>query len=820
MFFLILNNIVVSQMLIADYSDNLLNASTSESGHQVEGITKVILSKGQNLMLPKRLNEMQNRKTRLDTTLPRAPITPKLTQTEIRRKLANLKFPIVILGKDQLCSTSVQVMNYEYPHLQGLNQPIWPFMKDWYSTSANKKENDSGKQKKTDGKPDEFNISKYKNQYAERNKNTRKQNEATANKPDRHLNEALTANKKKNLKRPLPPNEIVKIKPQTPKKPKPINQLKDKMLKLLYKNTSAKEIDEQYKNSGPESSSSYVRCVDIKPAKVDVGTETVLNYEAMSQTLSKSINVHPQSIVKKNLTISKQPWGKAKWASDFIETVIKKIRCGVYYNHDNKLPRTVSESKEASIQTVLSGSNFKLTEQTSREEAEVTIAADVANKAEVTNETEVQNRSINDGLPDVIQCVPNNYLKALPGFDECLPALEIKTLNTKEVAVKHCMTNVMVQFDISVPSETEPMSSLQKSSSFVPLTVTESQTKIFKCKTTIINAMLPAEICSLLPKIMRTIIESNKPLPSIPSTVPYPTDGLLYTISELSNSESQDIFNPVLPSKVNLSSTLLNLTNGVFSSNKTKPRSCNLPALIVNDWNKVTNVFVELPTLRLFPRDISPIYLGLHKPGKKRTEKDQNLNGFNSKTCTDLELYRGTPLNIIFGRCYSRMIENATNRNTNIQIKLFTNNIPLMLTLTDHNIIMSMTNNTNGFEEKASVMIDNMNLNSYFPKNEPNKTSLNAIEDNSHQNNSDNQAVQTQNTPSLLRTRRNKFVRLYKKCKSTSNISSEKCCTSLSKITNLEDFLQAVGSGKLLSSVFDGFSGKKILSSLLEVRLT
>lgn len=53
-----------------------------------------------------------------------------MTVAEIKSKIAQLKFPIVILGKDELSST-VHVEKYESPQFRGLKKQIWPFMKDW-----------------------------------------------------------------------------------------------------------------------------------------------------------------------------------------------------------------------------------------------------------------------------------------------------------------------------------------------------------------------------------------------------------------------------------------------------------------------------------------------------------------------------------------------------------------------------------------------------------------------------------------------------------------------------------------------------------------
>ena len=119
--------------------DNLSNSKIITDSNNVEklhtedpqdmtGITKVVLSKGQKA---KQLEDAK-RKTRLVTTLPTNCIIPRLTQAEIKRRLSCIKFPLVILGKDQVSST-IKVENYSPPQFEGLNEHIWPFMKDWYT---------------------------------------------------------------------------------------------------------------------------------------------------------------------------------------------------------------------------------------------------------------------------------------------------------------------------------------------------------------------------------------------------------------------------------------------------------------------------------------------------------------------------------------------------------------------------------------------------------------------------------------------------------------------------------------------------------------
>ncbi|XP_028175459.1 uncharacterized protein LOC114363824 [Ostrinia furnacalis] len=789
-----------------DNDEKLPKVASDESGQQVKGITKVILSKGQSLMNNKR-NEFLKRKPRLATTMPSTTILPKLTQTEIKRRLANMKFPIVVLGKDQLGSASIQIMN-DPLHLEAVNQPIWPFMQDWYEPTNLKKH--SPEKVKSDDKFEESTSPRNKHQAIDRKNNLRKSNEMTVNKQsavkDKNcLNVEAASNKKKYPKRPLPPNEITKVKPQQTKKPKPIHQLKDKMLKLLYKNTSAKDIDEKHKISGHGDSnlSDDVHAIEAKISdaskKVDVSTETLIKY-FVPQDLSRSLNVNARPDPKK-MPISRQPWAKAKWASEYIETVIKKIRSGVYYNQENKcqqkIPKT-ADLKEASIQTILSGKNFSVNEEVIKEDKIV--------DNEVTPYGE------------------NKYLETLPGFDDSLPALEIKTMNMKEVAVKYCTTNVMVQFDVAVPSDPENIHPIQTSSSFVPLAITESHTKIFKCKTTIVNAMLPAEICSLLPKIIRSIIDSNKPPPLPPAK--FPNESLLYTISELSHCESPDIFKATLPPPMfpKMSPILSNLLDGSFANKKTAAR-LNLDVPKVGYDRIIKDMLEEVSVQRLVTLNGDLLPLRIPKPDLGYPKAYDGNAILKTNTCTALDLYRerNPMIKAILYNNSSNLDNLWKPNNNNYQFRISIFHISLDVTLDNNKITVTLSNRD--YYEAAkrdgtSTVIGNIKIDSLyngFMKRDNDAIPLKAIE-YKHNTENDNSIKKAQKQTLQGKTKKKSYVKLYKKCKSTSNISGERFSTSLSKIINLDDFFQALGSGKILSSVFDGFSGKKILSSIIEMK--
>lgn len=463
----------------------------------------------------------------------------------------------------------------------------------------------------------------------------------------------------------------------------------------------------------------------------------------------------------------------------------------------------LADLKEASIQTLLAGKNFDVKDQFVEMGQKVT-----------PNE--------------VVPYQANNFLDTLPGFDDSLPALEIKTLNMKEVAVKYCTTNVMVQFDVAAPSEPENLHPIQKSSSFVPLAITESHTKIFKCKTTIINAMLPAEICSLLPKIIRSIIDTNNAHTPPHMPAKFQSESPLYTISELSTCESPDIFKSALPPQVanNISPNLLKLLDGVFSTKETKKIvNDETPKVGYNNNFLTKDLLMDVSVHRLLTINVNPLSFGMPKAGVtkqtlRNTAKIHCDNGLSkTNSCTTLDLYRerNPMINVILSN-NSNGLKDLWRSKLNINLKVPTFSIPLEVTLDHNKIIVTMKKNLNDDDE--AIMDDN-SMKKHDFKVDSHADELKAIEYKNHTENrkSNKKEFQNQTIMSCAKGRKKSFVKLYKKCKSTSNISGERYSTSLSKIVNLDDFFQALGSGKLLSSVFDGLSGKKILSSIIEVRI-
>lgn len=392
-------------------------------------------------------------------------------------------------------------------------------------------------------------------------------------------------------------------------------------------------------------------------------------------------------------------------------------------------------------------------------------------------------------------------------------------MTTNEISVKHCVTNVIVHFNVGVPNESG--TNIKRSSSLLPLDVTESQTKIFKCKTAIINAMLPAEICSILPKMMSNILEAGQTL-ALP---PMPVDkhpSHLSIITEVANYESSTPFNPLFP-HLNMSLELQELIYG-FYPNKPRPkREVKKKIHAKYDRHLAKELLPCLSRSHLFDSMAQPIsfsdndfakhtYLGIVKEPVTETVCKNKLN-----KCMALQPYPVSNRALVLASkpfdltgFLPRMSGYLTD---NILPCSRVNNITVYLTMT----------NSLGLEDRFSIMVSKLMM-----KPESENVSTKLVSDTfSIKNKKDFQCIELK-APSDKHIKKrailnNKpkqkgFIKLYRKCKSTSNIFEEKTSTSLSQITNLDEFLQALGAAKLFTGVFDDIYSHKILSSLKEVR--
>lgn len=443
-------------------------------------------------------------------------------------------------------------------------------------------------------------------------------------------------------------------------------------------------------------------------------------------------------------------------------------------------------------------------------------------------------------------------LISIPGFSNSQPVLEIKTLNMNQIAVKHCVTNVMFQFDVTVPSKINSPTNTSKSLPLIPIEVTKSHTKIYKCNTSILNAMLPAELCSILPRIMSSLIEVNVDSDISTPLCPVKTESCLSTISELTRGETSDILFPIasiqkIPSIQRISSTQKLLIDGRFTNKmstlKSKPNKRNVKASYNHDL--VTDLLPKIVIKNLSQYLLSPICnIGIKKNvmNSKASKSKQRMpllavTNTRSSTCSTLEVYSGSnkrlrssfkPFDLV---SVIESILSGHNLQINRNLTSSFDMLKLQYDGKDIKVNVSMMNDI-GVKRNMTVVVSNLKIDSIYEaspkiiniKNEEpityqSETRMKCIEYKQSANKTESTEI---NQISSNKIKRNKgfYKQVHRKCKSTSNIPSgeKNVNTPLSKITNLEEFFKVLGAKKNFGGVFDGYAAKKILSSIVEVK--
>ncbi|CAH1637314.1 unnamed protein product [Spodoptera littoralis] len=747
------------------------------------GITKEQLLPT-SLILPKECDPPK-RKPRLVTTMPSSCIIPKLTQTEVKRRLANIRFPIVVLGKDQV-SSGVKVIDYDPPQFSGLEDHIWPFMVDWSSkTTKTAVHHNSTINKKSVSFVSDTNSSKS------RKTNTKvtipKPSPVTCTDKKTVTIETAPINKKKVEVKYPPSTDIADKLLQCSKKQKSIVQLKDKMLNFLYKKTSNRTVNSNIDQNVESKSNPEI---ELKPTN-----PSVLNDATKRKAVPNSFPVVGRN---KKPQIYTYPWAKAKWASDFIENVIRKIRNGVYYNQEHKDFSQIFPIGNIIIDYI---SIFKLLSHYLTKFNNVIKIINIIFSVLDLKEVSVQTGSLcdfsdstqsydsdTDPVHDLIE-LPN-----IPGFNHTQPVLEIKTLNTNQIAVKHCVTNVMVQFDVTVPAkDTKSTTSITKTLPLIPLEVTDSHTKVYKCKTTIFNGMLPAEICSILPKMMNNIINSSNTNIGTDNSFtisPTKTESCLSTITEQARYENAESLSLKILSDLS-TSKLRRSFEGSFS-NKALIKPIFKKNVFQIDYNIcfATDLLPQVSLDDLLQYEVSPLAVEVDNCKYEQLHLPSNgpVTDLVPPTCTTLAMYTST-----------------TNRLTAASSSC--DLIDMMKSLCDckqHKIDSLFKASPKGNVNKRVRGKAPIKCIEYVNTVLANRTKSTEV-----------------SQVTFNKVKRKGLYKLYRKCKSTTNVlipGDKNPYTPLNKITTMDEFFQVLGSKKLLSSVFDGYSSEKILSSILEMK--
>ncbi|XP_045501291.1 uncharacterized protein LOC123698616 isoform X1 [Colias croceus] len=758
---------------------------TSMKGRQdqLNGITRVVVSKGKDIDKGKQQTVI--RKPRLVTTMPSSSGVPKLSQADIKRRLANMKFPIVVTGKDQM-SSCIKVPYSEPLQFSGLDNQIWPFMSKWLP-KINIQNESINKRSSTNGNTAKRNF--YKS--PERNVSDDRLPMTMMNNGDRNCIKQNNCVEEISIKPRLVKDGSSDLDPHASNKVRPMHQYKDKMLNIIcnkpfYHDTVQRSMDNNAKDTKLSEFNKSIKYF-----------ENQINAQKLIKQKNKSVSIPSESAV--NRLKSGNMWAKAKRASDFIENVIRKIKCGIYYDEEYHSFTKKVDAEDRYTQTDCVG---------------------------LTN---IEEGKAKRDTTDVIDETFDT--KNIPGFEDTWQDLELESITKNQIAVKHCITNIVVHFDIAFPYDNTCTLQQKQSLSCIPIEITSSQTKIYKYKTSITNAMLPAEICTILPKMLTNIFDTNPKVafPNIVEKIEYS----LPTITEVQHrgncERSLNIFSPY-----NLLPRAVDLRNGKFSSNILVREKVDIEQDNFTSY-KYSSFYNLLPKINTYFWWGNYIYIprvDFKFIDKIITKREDSCD---ANKCMALLPY--VPPKFNFG---------GENTLKNLETKLTHVENPRIYF--DRAIFVNFTLQQFGNPSVIELRNNPLEEDSFVTK----KKEKDIIHDNLQNNNLDNNnalvpykaSFPSSNVHKLDRykdeikdfqqlliphkvqskmmfdnvKRKRSYIRLNKKCKSTSSISNYKKSTSLQKIANLDEFFQALGLSKDMGSVIDGNVERKVLSSIIEMK--
>lgn len=425
----------------------------------------------------------------------------------------------------------------------------------------------------------------------------------------------------------------------------------------------------------------------------------------------------------------------------------------------------------------------------------------------------------------------------IPGFDNRFSDLEIETLNHfNRVEVKHCVANIIIQFDVALSFESDRVLQIKQSHPCVPVSLDENKRTIFKCKTTIVNAILPAELCSILPKIMEKIMHLNSKLALSSSTTN--NNSNLSTITEITRceSDSNKYSIPVhIDPKLNI---MNNVSKGNFASpyiiKNVKREKIQSKSLQLLDWTNVKEMLTvqNINLLPLSDHIMRPIksltYCNKTTPSPVGDIMQSTVRPEPCKTLQPYQFSKKQILSMRENYTFMRIVENILrSQKNNITDALHNSHFKVISYKYSFNINVVNPDNSRFNLTIPNIKINDLHNDLRYNIDGVHKLSVTSNLDTYYApkvmtkplctSKSDKRKSAVELCVNTIRTKKKGFVKLYKKCKSMSNISTNKSNMNLNKITNLEEFYLAMGSGKMLSGVLDGNAARKILSSIKEV---
>ncbi|XP_012548790.3 uncharacterized protein LOC101737693 [Bombyx mori] len=619
---------------------------------------------------------------------------------------------------------------------------------------------------------------------------------SVAVKNGRTMDKQKPTQKKKSANNTSENKHLTNSKPKETMKHNPIRQFRDSILQFLHKKSSVQSCRDDNKTScNGTTCTTKSNANNINVAKLESNEQSQQSHTKDIAVKEQSSNVH-NFVLRPSL--ARNPRTKGKWANDFVENVIKKIKNGIYYTRD------------------LKDVNVKNFDVSTKEPTKV--EASVNNTQSDINIQEENNNEI----PVVTLSKKIASIKTIPGFDDDLPDIEVLTINRNKIEIKHFLTNITLQFDVLsadnlIERRKEPKNLLDNIS---------GNANLFKCKTAILNPVLPEELCTVLPKMIHGLLATIKPKTSV-----------LLPLKKLKKSQPKFIGAESMRPFVSLPDMNGAFGNSVNIQNKRFPfanfRIFNeltdfnvvskdiLPILRNPFWRPVEINTVHVRRMKHFSnREIMCTKPSLPTSYVKEREKCRDLVPYDPKSMW-LQSQSGTVfvdrndffrilgyLWTFYKKIMNAMSEIHSNRN-NQPTNNFKNNV---VSTNIHLCNYQMLNNNffivrnplnkahNAFHADSCKQINNLNgvkCIEYYGINGNEYCS-----DNSH----------SQHQEKLKKSR----IKQKLKSKSISDIDCENRSKPLNKIINIEDFFELLGS-KSLSSIFSEHVTKNILQCLIEM---
>lgn len=370
----------------------------------------------------------------------------------------------------------------------------------------------------------------------------------------------------------------------------------------------------------------------------------------------------------------------------------------------------------------------------------------------------------------------NDPLRDIDGFDKPVSEVELRSITKDTVVMKSFVANVVLHFDVVLALN---QLKVDTNLDYIPVGKTESQTKIIKCSTSVVNAILPAQLCALIPGMSKQLkslsFEAKDAIfaekPELPAIEISPTCTAL-SIIELAPKHSD-------------------LVNGCFAP--------KLETKSISTWNL---------------KDIS--FHGCHELDLARELRFLNID-FRAFIFADIEPLLKLPL---------LSSPPAIEVDTEPPPLSEPNNVCKALVLYDpleHSLVRLV--GWEAIKRPLKILYDHFKYKLTQQRETFDSTlsrreeSAKEVMETTEQAVRDKAPIVNLKMP-IRKLRHMRYKKMYRKCKVSDTINNKVTPTALQSISNLSDFFKCLASGKeCLANAFDSPVEGLLMSYLAQVSL-